>query len=64
MNTYKAKFYLLEAEFTIELRAQTQLAAELAAEALAERLNATFEAGKKYKANEIKEALYMPNDFK
>ena len=42
MRTYRALFYLLEADFTIEFRAQTQLAAECAAEALAERINATF----------------------
>jgi hypothetical protein len=42
MNTYRARFYLLEAEFTIELQAETQLTAERAAEALAERINATF----------------------
>ena len=49
MNTYKAKFYISEdgsttAEFIIGLYADTdtELAAERAAEALAERLNATF----------------------
>lgn len=47
MNTYKAKFYISEdgstiAEFIIVLYADTELAAERAAEALAERLNATF----------------------